>query len=55
MVGTSFSSKKPQKRLQHTPHGLSRETGKGALAPMVIGLVCAVTVLVLLWLAYTYA
>lgn len=50
MTERPFSSKKPQ----HTPHGLSREAKKGTALPMILGLACAVIVLAILWVAYTY-
>lgn len=48
-------TKKTEKKAQHTPHGLSREKQGTVALPMVLGLVCAVLVLAVLWLAYTYA
>lgn len=47
-------SKQTGRKTRHTPHGLSREKRGGSAWPMIIGLVCAVAVLVVLWLAYTY-
>lgn len=55
MVERTFSSaEKTPKKPRHVQHGLSRETGRSAALPMVLGLACAVGVLVVLWLAYTY-
>lgn len=54
MVERTFSSKKPSKKPQHAPHGLSREAGSSGALPMILGLVCAVVVLAILWVAYTY-
>lgn len=42
------------KQVHHTPHGLSRAPRGGVMVPAVIGGVCAVVVLAVLWLAYTY-
>lgn len=43
-----------QKAGHHPPHGLSREPTGGALVPALIGIGCAVFVLVVFWVAYTY-
>ena len=40
---------------ERLPHGLSRMRGGGTVLPMVLGLACAVLVLAVLWLAYTFA
>ena len=41
-------------RQTKAPHGLSREKSTGLALPMIIGLVCALVILAILWLAYTY-
>lgn len=41
-------------RQAKVPHGLSREKSTGLALPMIIGLICAVVILAILWLAYTY-
>ena len=53
MIERTFS-KTLHKAPPHTPHGLSREARGHSPLPMMLGLVCAVLVLVVLWLAYTY-
>lgn len=54
MVERVFS-KKTEPKQHHQPHGLSREAGQGSAMPMILGLICAAAVMVVLWLAYTYA
>lgn len=39
---------------RHTPHGLSRAPRGEGVLPAVIGILCAIVVLGVLWLAYTY-
>lgn len=48
-------AKKAGKKPNRPPHGLSRDKGQGTAMPLILGLVCAVIVLFILWLAYTYA
>lgn len=53
MLERAFSMK-ADKKPSYTPHGLSRDKGQGSFMPLALGLACAVGVLLVLWLAYTY-